>query len=67
MKGKYEIIFIDEAGFNLDKQANHYAWAEKGETPFKEVPIKIQNTTFMAAISKSGVLAYQFFDRGAKG
>jgi hypothetical protein len=41
VEGKYEIIFIDEAGFNLDKQANHYAWAEKGEIPSKEVPIKI--------------------------
>ena len=39
--GEFEIIFIDEAGFNLDKQGNSYAWAERGELAVKEVPIKI--------------------------
>ena len=25
-RGQVDIIFIDEAGFNLDKQGNNYAW-----------------------------------------
>ena len=40
-EGRFEIIFIDEAGFNLNKQGMSYAWAERGKLASKEMPIKI--------------------------
>lgn len=37
-KGSYEIVFIDESGFNLHNQGSDYAWYPKGLTPIREVP-----------------------------
>ena len=43
-----------------------YGWAKKGELPYKEVPMKIQNTTLVCAISTSEVVGYQVFNKGVK-
>ncbi len=64
--GQCEIIFIDEAGFNLDKQGTSYAWGETGKQPAREVPIKIQNTTLVAGISNTGCVCHQIFNKGIK-
>ena len=58
IRGEFDIIFIDEAGFNLDKQGTNYAWAEQGKLAMREVPIKIQNTTLVAGITNKGCLCY---------
>jgi len=36
----------------------NYAWSKKGVLPIKEVPIKIQNTTLVCAISTESVVGY---------
>ena len=55
---KFNIIFIDETGFNLDKQGYKYGWSEKNKPLVQPVPVKIANTSLCTAINNEGVVAY---------
>ena len=63
---RFQIIFIDETGFNLDKQGYKYGWSKKNKPIVQQVPIKITNTSLCTAINKDGVVAYQIFNSSMK-
>ena len=58
------MIYVDETGINSNCYRK-YEWSEKGKDSNKNNRKQIVNTTLTAAISRRGIMLYQF-QKGAQ-
>ena len=66
-KDEVEVVYIDEASFNLNINLN-YGWSKRGsKIRRKSVNSKSVNYSLILAVSKARVLAYDLYEKGVKG